>query len=576
MIYGRIQRELAAEIDSRWESTWLKQWSQAKLVLETGGRGISGLRRQFSASLAILMAMVGLLLLIVCANLANLLLWRGAVRQREIAVRAALGAARGRLIRQLLVENILLSSLGGGFGLLSAYWASAGLVRFLSTGRSPISLDLTPDLRVLSFTALLSIASGIFVGLLPALRSTRTGVVTALKDGGNVASPHQRFAGTLVVSQIALSIALVSAAGLFAESLQKLNSAGLGVRRDQVLTVRLEPKGSDQKRNNAQGLQHLYLTLLEHIRAVPTVMAAGLAGVSPTTPLQARTVHTSDGREFRISWTSVYPSYFETVGATVVEGRDFHALDLAAGAPFVTVINETFAQRAFHDKDPIGRKIVYGDETCEVIGVVKDVQYANLRGEVGGAMYLTFLQAPTGRGQMVLHVRFAGSPEAVIPEIRRQVSGIDPNLPAFEIRSLETEVAGALIRERLLALMSTCFGTVAALLAAVGLYGVMACSVTRRTKEIGIRMALGASRREIQRLVLGQACELAAAGVLLGAPMLLIGSRFIESFLYGVKASEPTVLVGSAALFVVIALGAGFLPSYRASRIDPMAALRRD
>lgn len=578
VLYRRIQTQLAAELNPQWQATWLKDWAEAEPLMEPGGTGLSVLRDQFSAPLLVLMGAVGLVLLIACANVANLLLARASARQREIAVRMAIGAGRGRLIRQMLVESTLLSCLGGALGLLFAGWVSELLVHFLSTGRAAIVLDLSPDPRILGFTLLASLATGILFGLAPALRAARVDLTPALKEGRYAGSSRQRIGKVLVVSQVALSLILVIGAGLLVTSLRKLNNVDAGFDRDQVVTVGLAPEGSDQKQPNAMRLQRLYLDLQERTGAIPGVMAASLAGAAPTSTLQSRTVRTPDGRQFRTSWTQVFPRYFETLGTAMLRGRDFGRQDLAPGAAYVTVINETFARRAFPDENPIGKRILCSrDQACEVIGVVKDMRYSNLRGEAESAMYMTFLQAPTGRGQMVLHVRFGragGNLAGAIAQVRREVSAIDPKMPAFEIRTLAKAVDAALVRERLLAMLSTCFGVLAVVLAAIGIYGVLAYAVGRRTREIGLRIAVGASRQQVRWMVLGETLRLAGLGIALGLPMAFGALRLIRSFLFGLTASDPSVPLGSAIFLMLIAILAGYLPARRASRIDPLIALR--
>ena len=576
VIFSRVQTQLASELNLQWRQTWLKDWAEARLSLEPGGAGISPLRAQFSKPLFVLMGVTGLVLLIACANVANLLLGRASARQREIAVRIAIGAGRFRLVRQLLVESLLLSGMGGALGILFANWGTKLLVHLLSTGRTPISLDLTPDLRVLAFTAIASIVTGALFGLLPALHATRLDLTPALKAGGRAATPHQRLGNALAAVQIAVSLVLVIGAGLLARSLHKVNAADRGFARDHVLTVRLEPRGSDQKHGeNALRLNRLYLDLQERIRIMPGVTAASFAGSSPTTPLQPRNFTTPDGRRFRASWTQVYPDYFATLGARIVRGRDFGPRDLLENAPLVTLINANLARSVFSNENPIGKQIVCrGRNACEVIGVVQEIKYASLKGETGNTMYQTFLQGPTGRGQMVLHVRFAGDPQQMASQIRRQVGVIDPNLPAFEIRTLATEVDAALVRERLLALLSTVFGAFALLLAGLGLYGVIAYAVRRRTKEIGIRIALGATRGEVGWLVLRETLRVAGLGILIGLPIALGTGRLIASFLYGLTPTDPMVLGASVAFLLATGLAAGYVPARRASRVDPMVALR--
>jgi predicted permease len=494
-----------------------------------------------------------------------------------MALRLAIGATRMRLVRQLLVESALLSSAGGVMGIAFAFWGSELLVHFLSTGGSPVTLDLTPDLRVLGFTAAVSSATGILFGLAPALRAAGIDLSPALKSGRS-ASPRQRLGKVLASAQVAFSLVLLMGAGLLVRSLQKLNDLDPGFARDRVFTLALAPRGSDQKNGpNAARLDRLYRDLQERVQAIPGVIAASLAGLPPTMPLQQRSFRTPEGRQFRASWTQVYPRYFDALGAPVLQGRDFGPSDLAEGAPFVAVINQTLARRAFPDESPLGKRIVCNrDNACEVIGVVRDIPYSTLKRGPESTLYQTFLQGPTGRGQMHLHVRFAGNGAAVAAQVRREVAAIDPNLPAFVLRTLSAEVDGALIRERLLALLSTVFGGVAVLLAGIGLYGVIAYSVGRRTQEIGVRMALGASAREIRRQVLGESLGLATMGILAGMPVALGAARLIGGFLYGVAAGDPWVLAGSAGFLGLIAAIAGWAPARRASSIDAMAALRQE
>ena len=576
VIYRRTQTQLATEIDPNWTTTWLKEWAEANLVLEAGATGISNLRNQFLKPLSVLTVLVAIVLVIACTNIANVLLARSSVRRQEMAVRIAVGAGRGRLVRQLLVESVLLGLIGGAFGVLQADWGARALIHFLSVGRTPISIDLTPDSRVLGFTALASLVTGVLTGLVPALQSSGVDLSPGLRKGGYSGTSRQVFGKALVVSEVALSLVLVAGGGLFATSLRNLSDFDSGFQRDQVLTVRLAPKGSDQKRTNAIRLLGLYQQMQENLGSIPAVVAVSFAGTSPTEAPQLRTVTTPDGQQFRVSSTQVYPHYFETLGSSILQGRDFSNLDMSPGAPYVAVINDTFARHAFRNENPIGKKIVCsGDQACTVIGVVKDIKYSSLKSNVGAAMYMTFLQAPTGRGQMVLHLRFAGNSESVMMgQVRQQISSIDPNLPAFQIQTLESDVDAALVRERLLALLSVFFGGLAILLAAVGLYGLISHIVARRTREIGVRIALGASRSNILSLVLGETICLEGLGIVLGVPTSLAASRFIESFLYGLRATNPIVMSASVGLLTVVTLLAGFVPAYRAMRVDPMVALR--
>ena len=577
-----IQTQLAEELDLG-KASWRKQWVEAKLVLVPGGAGLSHLRRPYAKALYVLMGVVGLVLLIACANVANLLLARAAARQREIALRLAIGASRGRLIRQLLVESLLLSGLGGTLGIGLSYWASAMLVRFLSVGRPMIELNLSPDWRVLGFTAGVSLITGILFGLAPAMRGAALDLGPALKQGGRGTSSPQRFARALSAAQVALSLVLVIGAGLLVRTLRHLNDIDGGFPRDRVYTVSLSPRGSDQKNGpNGPRLNRIYLDLLERVRTIPGVASASLAGEPPTMRGYGRPFKIEDGRQFVAHQNQVYPGYFATLGSAIVQGRDFGPADMAEGAALVTIINQTLARRVFPGENPIGKRIVCtgrismgeSGSPCEVIGVARDVPYANLKDEPQNAIYMTFLHAPTGRGEMELLVRAARDGANVPAQLRREIAAMDPYLPAFVVRTLATVVDEALMRERLMALLSTGFGALAALLAAIGLYGVVAYSVSRRSQEIGVRMALGALPRRVMGLVLRETLALVALGIACGLPVALAATRLLAGFLYGVKPGDPMVLTASVGLLLATAAIAGLIPARRAARIDPVVVLR--
>jgi predicted permease len=476
-----------------------------------------------------------------------------------------------------MVESLALSALGGAAGIAAAFWGSGLLVRFLSVGRPLIRLDLAPDLRILAFTAAVSVATGVLFGLVPAMRAARLDLTPALKEGGRSASARQRLGKALAVAQVAFSLVLVIGAGLLVRTLRKLDDIDGGFRRDRVFTVALSPRGSDQKNGpNGPRLHRLYLDLLDRVRAIPGVRSASLAGLPPTMPLQPRPYATQDGSRFSGTWTQIYPEYFASLGVPIVQGRDFSAADLASGAPYVAIVNGTLSRRVFRGESAIGKQIACaGRRMCEVIGVVRDVSYSTLKRGPESSLYMTFPQGPTGRGQMHLIVRFAGDPAAIAAQLRREIGAIDPQLPAFTIRTLATEVEAALIRERMLALLSSVFGALAVLLAGIGLYGVIAYSVGRRTQEIGVRMALGALPAEVRALVLRETLLLAGLGVVFGGLAAAAAVRAIAGFLYGATL-DAAMLGASAAFLVLIALLAGYIPARRASRIDPMTSLRHE
>jgi predicted permease len=583
LFYG-IQTQLAAEIGLE-KATWRKEWVEAKIVLVPGGAGLSGLRRQYSGALSVLMGILGLVLLIGCANVANLLLARTAARQREIALRLAIGASRGRLVRQLLAESLMLSAAGGALGIAVSYWAGASLLHLLSAGRQLIHLDLSPDWRVLGFTALMATASGVLFGLAPAMHGASVDLSSSLKQGGRGVSPSRRFTRALCVVQQALSLVLLTGAGLLTSTLRNLDNVDHGFRRDRVYTASLAPRGSDQKSGpNGPRLNRLYLDLLERVRAIPGVAAASLAGEAATTRGYYRPFHTTDGRQFWASSNRVYPGYFGTLGSAIMQGRDFGAADMAEGAALVTVVNETLVRRVFPGENPIGKRIICtgniamgeSGNACEVIGVARDIPYSAMREGPLNAIYTAFLPAPTGRGQMELFVRIAHDPGGIAAELRRQLAAIDPALPAFPVHTLAVDMDAALMRERMLALLSAAFGGLAGLLAVIGLYGVVDYSVRQRAQEIGVRMALGALPSRVLRLIIGETLALAGFGILLGLPAAFAATRIVGGFLYGVKPGDPVVLVASVGLLTVTAVGAGWIPAWRASRIEPTRALREE
>jgi predicted permease len=582
VLFHNIQTQLAAEI-GLGKATWRQAWVDAKLVLVPGGAGLSHLRGPYTKALYVLMGVVGLVLLIACANVTNLLLARASARQREIALRLAIGASATRVLRQLLVESLVLSCAGGALGIVLSYCLSDLLVRFLSTGGPLIRLDLSPDWRVLGLTAGISMATGVLFGVVPAIRGSRLALAPTLKQGGRGASPPQRFARMLSAVQIALSLILLISAGLLVRTLRRIDNIDGGFPRDQVYTVSLSPRGSDQKNGpNGLRLNRLYLDLLERVRAIPGVTSASLAGEPPTMRGYGRPFKTSDGRQFLAHQNQIYAAYFATLGSSIVQGRDFGPADVAEGAPLVTIINETLARRVFPGESPLGKRIVCtgrismgeSGSPCEVIGVARDVPYATLKDEPQNAIYMTFLQAPTGRGEMELMVRAIGNRTDVPAQLRRAMAAVDPYLPAFPVRTLATVVDATLMRERLMALLSTFFGVLAALLTAIGLYGVVAYSVSRRAQEIGVRMALGALPRRVLVSVLSETLVLAGLGIVCGLPVALAATRLLAGFLYGIQPGDPMVLVASAGFLVVTAAIAGCIPAHRAARIDPVVALR--
>jgi predicted permease len=595
-------------LDARWRQALppeIRSGRNAppKLALNPASTGISSLRRQFSQPLFVLMAVVGIVLLIACANIANLLLARAAARRSEFAMRLALGAGRWRLTRQLLAESIVLGGLGGICGILLARWAMRILVVYMSSGRSPITLDLNPNLRILGFTAAVSIGTGILFGLAPAIRATRIDPWSALKGaGGLLRGGHGglRPGKLLAVAQVALSLVLLVGAGLFVRSLQKLSGESFGVSRDSVLIVRVEPKGSDQRNipGTTARLDRTYRALLERVERVPGVRSASLGQSTPTNPNPGAggQITLPSGQTIRVPLAMLYSKYFATIGLPLVAGREFTTSDLAENSPAVCIVNEAFVRKMYSGENPIGKPCMTSrrpsardttgpryptpPEPYQIIGVIKDSRYSNPRGDTQPMIYTTFLQTGTGRGQMVLHVRVAGDPSLVMPRIRQEILQVDSTLPTFDVHTLAQEMGAALIQEHLIAMLSSLFGGLALLLASVGLYGLLAFSVVQRTGEMGIRMAVGARRMDVVWMIMREALLLVGTGVLIGIPAALAGARLassqISGLLFGVSEIDPLTIATAAMLLVGVAALASYLPARRASHVDPMVALRNE
>jgi predicted permease len=566
-------------------------------VALTPATAVSALRRQFSRPLFVLLAMVGLVLLTACANTANLLLARAAARRPEFAMRLALGAGRHRLMRQLLVESVVLAALGGVCGVLLARWATQLLVVYISSGRTPIALNLTPNLRILAFTAAVSVVTGLLFGLAPAWRATRIDLAPALKNVRSV-TRSLRPGRVLSIAQLALSLLLLVGAGLFVRSLEKLNGEDTGLRQSVVM-LRVEPKGSDQRNipGTSERLNRTYQELIRRAQEIPDVRLASMAQGTPTAPTggSGAAIKLPSGEQLRVPILMVYPNYFATIGIPMVRGRDFGAGDLAEHAPAVCIVNESFARQVFGGQDPIGKPCHTGRrgrllgspegqqrsaEPFQIVGVVKDSRYSNPRGETQPVIYSTFLQTNTGRGQMVLHVRVAGNPGAVVQRIREQVAAVDPAVPMFDVHTLDEEMNAALVQQRLIAMLSGLFSGLALMLACVGLYGLLAFTLVQRTGEIGIRMALGARRGDVVWLVVSEALLLVAAGIAIGVPAALAVARLassqISGLLFGLEATDPFTIATAAFALASVAAFAAYLPARRAARVDPMVALRTE
>jgi len=530
----------------------------------------------------VLMAVVGLVLLVACANVANMLLARAVKRRKEIAVRLSLGAGRWRITRQMLTESLLLSIIGGGVGLLVALWGTTLLAVLLpqSFSVNAITPDLTPDVRVFAYALVLSLATGVIFGLLPALQSSKPDLVTALKDETIRLGVTRRLTprNLLVVTQIAVSVLLLVMAGLFIRNLRNTQHAEPGFSTDAGLMASFDLGLAGY--NDAQG-KLFQRQLLERLRASAQVRSASYAETVPlgdggsTSPLYVEGEATPDrfDESSLVQHTTVATDYFKTLGIPLVRGRDFNDSDTASSTP-VVIVNETLAQRLAPDGNAIGKRFRMDSQGAylEVVGVARDIKYHQL-----AEAPLFFGYRPMSqryRAVLTLHVRTAGDPSSVISQVRSDVKALDPDLPLTDVKTMQEHMRLPLAPAKLFASLSSAFAVLALLLAAIGLYGVMAYVVGSRTREIGIRMALGAQIGGVRKLIIGQGMRLALTGIALGLIVAFAATRVLTSLLYGVSATDPITFIGVAVLLAGVALFACYIPAQRATKVDPLDALR--
>lgn len=573
-----------ATVPTHWAPDEQAAYMEGTLSAIPAGTGLSVLRGQYRTALFTLLAVVGLVLLVACANVAQLLLARATARRHEIAVRMAIGSGRGRLIRQLLTESMLLALLGATVGLVFARWSSGLLVGFLSTRTREVWLDLSLDWRVLGFTVAVATATGLLFGLAPAWRSARVSPQAAMRSAGRgvVGHSRQRIARAIVVGQVALSLVLVMAAGLLVGSFQRLATLDPGFRRDGVLIVE-----ANWARVDVPDSQPMLVAreLLERLRAVPGVRSAGASLVTPIGGSAWNEYVVVDGytppaqRDALVWFNGVTDGFFATLGTSVLAGRAFGRHD-GPGAPPVVLVNEAMARRFFGDPRPLGKRFRVEDHEVlgplmEIVGVVEDAKYRTLGEEVLPTAYVPLEQTELWAPAIELSLRAEGPPAALIPAATAAMREVSPRI-SLEFATLDAQVAESLALPRLLATLSGFFGGLALLLAVVGLYGTTSYSVARRRNEIGVRMALGAARTGILRMVAGEVGLIIAAGVVLGALLALAVTRTIGAFLYGVAATDPATFALSSLVLALAATTAGLVPAWRAARVDPMAALREE
>jgi predicted permease len=570
-------------LPSQYDAVDAKRYLGFRLEALPAASGVSSLRRRYESPLWLLLATSGLVLMIACANLANLIVARATVRQREMAVRLALGASRGRLIRQLLAESLLLAAAGAVFGAALAQALSRGLVSFLGTQGSRWSLDLTPDWRVLAFTTALATLTCVVFGLAPALQAARTSPGEAMKSSGRSLTAGRQRLGVrraLVVSQVALSLMLLVGALLFVRTLRNLQTIDTGFQRKQVLVseIDLSPLKVPIERRTSYKK-----ALLERLRAIPGVLSAADARIVPVSGNGWNDNVSIPGSSVQrkiANFNRVTPGYFRTLGTPLLAGRDFGDGDTTSSPP-VAVVTQTFARKFLDAGNPIGRSLGVAqqegrpDRVYQIVGLVKDTKYGDLREGFSPIVFLA--QAQDDRPEASLHVllRTDGPISGLVASVKQVAAETSPAL-VLNFRVFETTIRESLLRERLMATLSGFFGFLAALLATIGLYGVISYMVVRRRNEIGVRMALGASRRDVLALILREAGTLLGIGLALGTGLALLAGSAARTLLFGLTPSDPMTMGIAVVSLAGIAAAASFLPAHRAATLDPMQALRED
>ncbi len=550
-----------------------------KLALQPLSRGPSQLRGTYARPVCLLMAVVTIVLLISCANVANLLLSRASARGDELTTRVALGAGRTRLVRQLLTEGSILALLGGAFGLLLATYGVRSLLDLVAVGETDSFLEAGLDLRLVGFTTAVSLATVLLFGLAPALRASGAGLATAVRQRGlSTQRPTLRSLGSwLVVIQVALCLTLLIAAGLFLRSLDNLRRVDPGLETASVLFAQIDPAGGGYE---PEELHALYRHLVDTATGLPEVRSASLSTYGLFTGFTWRTRAFPEGVELErdqlmVRGDLIDGDYFETLGILLLRGRRFSTADRLE-SPDVAIVSQAFVERFYGDADPIGRRFGFASwensRDIEIVGVVADAKYHDLREEPGPMLYRPVAQEDVYL--KALSVRTTGDPSRVAERLRTALTAAEPRLPVLDLRTLPAQIDRSLSRERLIGRLSALFGGLALVLATLGLYAVLAYSVTRRSREIGLRIAVGARSEEIVRLILRDAFRLVGVGMIVGLPAALILARFASSLLFGLKPFDPATLLAAGATLAGAALLSSYLPARRAARMDPVRSLR--
>jgi predicted permease len=609
---GLINMEVQQEAFGNASKYAKDRFLESNVDVLPGGQGTPQFRERLSKPLMVLMCIVGFVLLIACANVANLLLARATARQKEVAVRTALGAGRWRIISQHLCESVILSVAGGAAGMLLALWLDSYLLSVMPQGVAPLPIKAIPDLRVFAFTLLVSLLTGVIFGIAPALQSTRTEVASVLKDqaGSITGTGAIGFRKGLVVAQVMLSLLLLIGAGLFIRSLHNLKTLDPGFKTTNLISFAVAPtlNGYDAHKS-----RQFFKSLQPALQTLPGIQSVGFGRVrvldgdwsSGTVTVEG--YRSKDGEDMEPMVNTVGPGYFAALGIPVIAGREFRASDerelipqeiIASlnlsrkadrerfeelqrqqkGAPKYAIVNEKFANYYFKTPEgAIGRRFGFGGNPgtktdIEIIGVVRDSNYSTLREQVRRQVFTPYLQA--GSGAMNGYVRTSLEPSQMFAAIRRTIQGMDATLPVYDLRTMNEQIDRSLVTERMIAMLSAVFGLIATLLATVGLYGVMAYTVARKTREIGIRMALGAFTKDVIWMVMREVLLLVGIGAAIGVGGAVLLTRYIQAQLFGLTPNDPATLAIATAALIAVAALAGYLPAMRASRIDPIRALR--
>ncbi|MES2307038.1 MAG: ABC transporter permease [Gemmatimonadota bacterium] len=579
--YSALLNNVEASLQQGMSEATLVKFKAKKILLDPGSLGQSSVRKQTTTPLSMLFGITGLVLLIACANIANLLLARGASRSGEMAVRLAIGGTRAQLLKQLLTESLLLGVIGGIVGLGVAVLTLRGMTAILPQ-QATSTFEPHLDVTVIAFTGILAVVTGLLFGLFPALHATRPDLISTIREQGGQPSGGRaatRWRTTLATAQVALAMALLGSAGLFAKSLANVTRLDLGVKVDQVVTFGISPElnGYTPERSLA-----FFQRLEDGLAQTP-----GISGVAAAmVPLMAGSNWGNDAHvegfpkgpdvDNNSRYNEVGPGYFNTVGMKILSGREFTRSDVL-GAPKVAIINQAFARKFKLGANPIGKRMDQGNDSLdiEIIGLIQDAKYSDVKAEVPPVFFIPYMQDKRV-GSLNFYVKGGADPKAMMPVINRVVRQLDQNLPVEQLKTMPQQIQDNIFLDRFISIFSATFALLATILAAVGLYGVLSYTVSQRTREFGVRMALGADPGRVRMLVLRQVGMMTLIGAVIGLVAAIGLGRVAQSILYKMEGADPVVLVGAVGVLAVVALGAGLVPAYRASRLDPVKALRYD